>query len=153
MHKTSTAPGAFTLAIQGSGNLILPFRLALMARHPDATVYDRRQEVSEWKQKVSEWKKSSPFLPPAHPEVADIDVFFRLSGQCDEITLHCRGQHRFFSFNPDHPQNDEVRLERLLQAIIDTAEQLLKDASAPPPELPGESEPATEQPDQSLEPD
>lgn len=146
MHETSTAPGAFTLAIQGSGNLISPFHHALMARHPDTTVYDRNQEVLEW-------KKSSPFLPPTHPEVADIDVFFRISGHCDEITLRCKGQHRFFRFNPDHPRNDEVRLERLLQAIVDTVEQLLKDASAPPPELPGESEPATKQPDQSSEPD
>ncbi|MEE4217156.1 MAG: hypothetical protein V2I48_06070 [Xanthomonadales bacterium] len=107
----------FTLSIQGSGNLRLRFRQALLARHPKVTVYDRNQDT--------EWKHNASFLPPAHPEVADIDVFFKVSGPCDEITLRCRGQHRFFSFNPDHPQNGEVRLERLLGSIVDTTESLL----------------------------
>lgn len=93
-----------------------------MARHPDAKVYDQKQEM--------DWQKSASFLPPSHQEVADIDVFFSLSGNTDHITLRCRGQHRFFSFDPDKPQNDEVRLGRLLQAVVDAVEELLTGTSA-----------------------
>lgn len=123
---TSTASEKFTISIQGSGNLRLRFRQALLARHPDATIYDRNQDI--------EWNKPSSFLPPTHQEVADIDVFFRLSQQCDEITLRCRGQHRLFRFDPDHPKNDEVRLERLLQNVVTTLGQLLNHENIDPSE-------------------
>ena len=111
----------FTISIQGSGNLRSQFHQALMARHPGAKVYDQKQET--------DWQQTSPILPPSHQEVADIDVFFNLSGNTDHITLRCRGQHRFFSFDPDKPQNDEVRLERLLQAVVDAVVQLLAGTS------------------------
>lgn len=128
----------FTISIQGSGNLRLRFRQALLARHPDATIYDRNQEI--------DWNKPSSFLPPSHQEVADIDVFFRLSQQCDEITLRCRGQHRLFRFNPDHAENDEIRLQRFLQVVVGTVEQLLKPAVAEPPSVPEESDSCSEDP-------
>lgn len=143
MHKASANPGVFTLSIQGSGNLVSPFHQALMARHPNATVYDREQET--------EWQKPSPFLPPVHPEVSDIDVFFRLSGPCDQITLRCRGRHRFFSFDPNFPGNDEARLDRFLQSVVAAVDQLLREPGVEVPELPLESEAATELPEPSPE--
>lgn len=140
-----TPSAAFTLSIQGSGNLCLRFRQALLARHPDTTVYDRTQ--------VLQWKKISPFQPPDHAEVADIDVFFRISDQRDEITLRCKGRHRFFSFDPDKPKNDEVRLQRFLQSVVNSVEQLLNEADAGVPGDPPESTATSETPDYSSETD
>lgn len=103
------------------------------------TVYDRTR--------AGGLQNSSPVTLFDHPEVAEIDVFFKVSGPCDEITLRSGGQHRFFRFNQDHAENDEVRLERLLQTLFSTIEQLLVGAFVKVPELVVENEADTESED------
>lgn len=104
----------FSLAVSGNGLFLERFVPLLKVRFPAIIIYDRNEEAS---------RPPSNEAFPAHPEVADIDALFLLSGGKETATIRNRREHRYFNYVPEQDQSS--RHDFLLNQMVRAVEQLI----------------------------
>jgi hypothetical protein len=111
----------FSLAVSGEGRLISPFIEAVKLEYPGVTFYDRNEEAA---------RPPSPLRVPSHPNVADIDAVFVLSGERESLTLRNRMTHRYFNYTSDPKLAKPADMERLMKRILATIRELVEEGNA-----------------------
>ena len=111
----------FSLAVSGNGRLISPFVEAVKLEYPDVTLYDRNKEAA---------RPPSPLRVPSHPNVADIDAVFVLSGEQETLTLRNRLTHRYFNYISDPEKANPAELNRLMKRILAALGELIGEGNA-----------------------
>jgi len=118
--RSPTAPHRkFSLAVSGEGRLIPAFIEAVKQDYPGVTLYDRNEEAA---------RPPSPLRIPPHPNVADVDAVFVLSGERETLNLRNRVAHRYFNYNSNPGQTNPAELKRLMKLILAALGELIGEA-------------------------
>jgi hypothetical protein len=118
-YRSPTTPyRKFSLAVSGEGRLIPTFIEAVKLEYPGVTLYDRNEEAA---------RPPSPLRVPPHPNVADIDAVFVLSGERETLTLRNRKIHRYFNYVYDPGSVNQADFNRLMKRILATVGELIGD--------------------------
>lgn len=81
-------------------------------------MYDRNEEAA---------RPPSPLRIPSHPNVADVDAVFVLSGERETLTLRNRTAHRYFNYVSDPKLANRADMALLMKRIMAAIGELVEE--------------------------